>query len=148
MNARFSPAAITYFLIANVLVLGSVAYAFVRESRYPDFYYFTVQEDEYLEWASFWAFLLAAAAFFRTAIVHRPANRIFPWYLYGLALFCFVVAMEEISWGQRLVGFSSPEFFRANNLQGETNIHNFLTVPFGTSLKAALSYALAAALPL
>ena len=56
--------------------------------------------------------------------------------------------MEEISWGQRIVEFSSPEFFRTNNLQGETNIHNFLTGPFGTSLKAALSYSLAGALAL
>ncbi|MCH8148930.1 MAG: tetratricopeptide repeat protein [Planctomycetes bacterium] len=58
------------------------------------------------------------------------------------------MSLEEISWGQRLAGFSSPEFFRENNLQGETNIHNFLTGPFGTTLKHALAYALAAALAL
>ena len=53
VKIRFSPAAITYFLVANVLVLGTAAYALALESGYPDFYYFSVQEDEYLEWASF-----------------------------------------------------------------------------------------------
>jgi hypothetical protein len=130
VNDRFSPAAITYFLVANVLVLGTVAYAFVLESGYPDFYYFSVQEDEYLEWASFWAFLLAAVAFFRTAWVDRPANRLFPWFLYGIALFCFVVAMEEISWGQRLLGYRPPTYFLEYNYQQEFNLHNVVETDY------------------
>ena len=32
--------------------------------------------------------------------------------------------MEEISWGQRVFGIESSEFFKANNLQSETNFHN------------------------
>lgn len=31
---------------------------------------------------------------------------------------------EEISWGQRIFNVESPEFFRANNVQYETNLHN------------------------
>ena len=130
VNDRFSPAAITYFLVANVLVLGAAAYAFALASRYPDFYYFSVQEDEYLEWASFWAFMLAAVAFIRTAAVHRSANHAFPWYLYGIALFCFVVAMEEISWGQRLFGYRPPAYFLEYNFQQEFNIHNVVETDF------------------
>ena len=130
MNDRFSPAAVTYFLVANVLVLGTAAYAFPLESGYPDFYYFSVQEDEYLEWASFWAFLLAAVAFFRTAAVHRRANHAFPWYLYGIALFCFVVAMEEISWGQRLLGYRPPAYFLEYNYQQEFNFHNVVETDY------------------
>jgi hypothetical protein len=130
VNGRFSLADIAFFLVANVLVLGTAAYAFVLESGYPDFYYFSVQEDEYLEWASFWAFLLAAVAFFRTARVHRPANRLFPWFLYGVALFCFIVAMEEISWGQRLLGYRPPTYFLEYNFQQEFNIHNVVEIDF------------------
>jgi hypothetical protein len=33
---------------------------------------------------------------------------------------------EEISWGQRLIGIDSPEFFLENNAQGETNLHNMI----------------------
>ena len=89
----------TYLLAANILVLAVVAYAWFLETRLPDFYYMSVQEDEYIEWASFWAFILAAVAAVVASRTH--AGRI-PWFLYGLALFCFIVAMEEISWGQRL----------------------------------------------
>ncbi len=32
--------------------------------------------------------------------------------------------LEEISWGQRLLGFGSPEALAEANRQGETNIHN------------------------
>ena len=42
----------------------------------------------------------------------------------GLALFCFAVAMEEISWGQRLLGYKAPTYFLEQNYQQEFNIHN------------------------
>lgn len=31
---------------------------------------------------------------------------------------------EEISWGQRIFDIQTPEFFLANNVQNETNLHN------------------------
>jgi hypothetical protein len=44
---------------------------------------------------------------------------------YGaFAILLFVVAMEEISWGQRLIGFETPAALRAINGQGETTLHN------------------------
>ncbi|HKQ81367.1 MAG TPA: hypothetical protein VJS42_04175 [Steroidobacteraceae bacterium] len=36
----------------------------------------------------------------------------------------FLVAMEEISWGQQLVTFQTPEAWRELNRQGETTLHN------------------------
>jgi hypothetical protein len=45
--------------------------------------------------------------------------------LYGvLAVALFFVAGEEISWGQRLLGFHTPAEFAQRNLQGETTVHN------------------------
>lgn len=48
-----------------------------------------------------------------------------------LGTFLFVVlflfaAGEEISWGQRILGVESSEFFIENNAQGETNLHNLV----------------------
>jgi len=50
-------------------------------------------------------------------------------------------AGEEVSWGQRLIGFEVPDFFRQHNAQGETNVHNLLVkgvkinrLVFGTGL--------------
>ena len=42
----------------------------------------------------------------------------------ALALAFFLFAMEEISWGQRIVGFDSPEALIGVNQQGEATIHN------------------------
>ncbi|QPM91141.1 hypothetical protein [Pseudooceanicola algae] len=45
-------------------------------------------------------------------------------WLYAL-LYTFV-AGEEISWGQRIFGWQSSDFFVANNQQAETNLHNLV----------------------
>ena len=113
-----------------MLVLGTVAYAYALDSSYSDFYYFSIQEDEYLEWSTFWAFLLAAVAYVRSGAVYRQATQTFPWYLYGVALFCFVVAMEEISWGQRLFGYRPPTYFLEHNFQQEFNFHNVVDTDY------------------
>lgn len=36
------------------------------------------------------------------------------------------MAMEEISWGQRLFGWETPAAWAALNHQGETNLHNLI----------------------
>ncbi len=43
-----------------------------------------------------------------------------------LALLFFFAAGEEISWGQRIFGIESSEFFLENNKQAETNLHNLV----------------------
>ncbi len=51
----------------------------------------------------------------------RPELKILSFlYLAGLAYYFF----EEISWGQHLFGWTSPEFFSKINSQNETNLHN------------------------
>lgn len=44
----------------------------------------------------------------------------------GFAFIAFLGAMEEISWGQQLFHFESSQFFIEENLQKETNLHNFI----------------------
>ena len=86
----------------SFLMLSVPVYAGALRLLAPDFYYSSVQEDEYLEWATFWSFALAAGCFVFAA-AQRRGERIWPWFPLGLAAFCGVVAMEEISWGQRLL---------------------------------------------
>lgn len=45
------------------------------------------------------------------------------WFL-GLAFLMFVAFGEEISWGQRIFGWNTPELLGELNAQGETNLHN------------------------
>jgi hypothetical protein len=41
-----------------------------------------------------------------------------------MTAFMIFFAGEEISWGQRILGFGTPEIMRDTNQQGEFNIHN------------------------
>lgn len=86
-------------------------------------YGFSVQEDAVLEWATVWSFLIASLAFLKLA---RDDRDELPWFSVCLALFCLFVALEEISWGQRLLGYRPPVYFLENNFQQEFNLHNLV----------------------
>lgn len=45
---------------------------------------------------------------------------------FGLAAASFLVAMEEMSWGQWIFHWDTPESMSAVNLQDETNLHNLV----------------------
>ncbi len=111
-------------LSVNVTILGFLAFAWWLEASQPHVYYAAVQEDQALEWASFWSFLIAGVVFAVVAVRQRRGERVIPWFVIGLALFCIVVAMEEISWAQRIIGHRPPEYFLAKNYQQELNLHN------------------------
>jgi len=148
MNASTPANRTAYFLLANILVLLTIVYAAVLEVQFADLYYMSVQEDEYIEWASFWAFLLAAVASIVASRNYRAASNRFPWFFYGLALFCFLVAMEEISWGQRVLGYRPPVYFLEHNFQQELNIHNVIATDFRKLVLSLTIVGYGVALPL
>jgi len=117
-------------VFTNVLLLGLVAGFGALHALNPDLYYQHVQEDQPLEWLTFWAFMLAALFYGRATMLERRTKRL-PWFLVGLSALCFLVAMEEISWGQRLFGYETPRYFLQNNFQQELNLHNV----FATSVR-------------
>jgi len=111
-------------LVANLSVLLLFAVAALLRGYNESLYYLSVQEDEILEWATFWGFVVAAGIYFFQGWHSLKANRQLPWFVFGLSLFCFFVAMEEISWGQRLLGYKAPDYFLEQNYQQEFNFHN------------------------
>lgn len=54
----------------------------------------------------------------------------------------FVSGMEEISWGQRIVGFTGPETLTGANLQQEANLHNLATDATETAFYSAAAFGL------
>ena len=88
-----------------------------------DLYYLFVQEDQLLEWSSFWGFMLAGGLY-GLATVRSGPGWVMRWFPAGLSLFCLFVAMEEISWGQRVFGYRPPDYFLEFNYQQEFNLHN------------------------
>ena len=110
-------------LFSNVLTLLIICAAAALNFYSDDLYYFSVREDGLLEWTTFWAFIAAAYLNLRLALADRHS----PWAWQIpvlLSLFCFVVAMEEISWAQRILNYQPPEYFLAQNFQQELNLHN------------------------
>ena len=110
--------------LVNGLIIGVLAYALALRTYNSELYYLGLQEDEYLEWATFWGFVLAAGVFVVAAVRQRRSKGRLPWFLAGVALFCLFVAMEEVSWGQRLLGYRPPSYFLEHNFQQEFNVHN------------------------
>lgn len=80
-------------------------------------------EDGPFEYASALLYFSAAAACLMFAARARGRGRLRFW-LAGLAGLFVFVGGEEISWGQRLVGFGTPEDLAAVNVQGEFTLHN------------------------
>jgi glucan phosphoethanolaminetransferase (alkaline phosphatase superfamily) len=72
-------------------------------------------------------FLILVAAFFIAVMTLLRMDRKQKWLAAWTALAaicCFYVAGEEVSWGQKFVQWSTPEFWAHLNDQGETNLHN------------------------
>ena len=69
-------------------------------------------------------FLSFAAALFIGIRFVKARNNLFGSLYLVLAFTFFVVAMEEISWGQRIFDVATPSYFEENNFQQELNIHN------------------------
>jgi len=109
---------------------------------FPIAYIWGTYEDLIGEWTQFWLFIATFVVSTRLLFLSTRYRLTFA----ALAICCFYVSMEEISWGQRLFGFATPDFFKAHNLQSETNFHNFVAGPFSTTLKASIGYALAGAM--
>jgi len=70
-------------------------------------------------------FYLLASIFFILSLSKRNSLYI-NGFIGVLALACFFVGMEEISWGQRIFGIETPPTYKQINYQGELTIHNLI----------------------
>jgi hypothetical protein len=107
-----------------LMVLAQVAIKLLD----PASYRVLIGEDSPYEHGTALAYLAASitAAVIAWTLLRR-SDRLFAGLYAVLTLGFFVIAGEEISWGQRILHVQSPEFFLQHNLQQEINIHNFLT---------------------
>ena len=121
-----------YLSLQHVVLFVTMFGLLTLAERAPARFEQAMREDGWAEWATFCAFALAgglAAHALWHARRHELLQRVA---LFGLALFCVFVAGEEISWGQRLLGFRPPALFLENNHQQESNLHNLLKGIFET----------------
>jgi cbb3-type cytochrome oxidase subunit 3 len=81
-------------------------------------------EDRLVEWLTFIFFFAASILSFLTLLYRSTMKKLAIWYFLLMGIFLLVCAGEEISWGQRIIGFQTPEKISIINEQKEFNVHN------------------------
>ncbi len=117
-------------------VIGMLYLAWTR----PELYESLVQEDRLVEWWTVFLFLGAGVAFTSVAWRGRRLGDA------GVAAFCLAAAGEEVSWGQRILGFTPSSTFLEHNAQQEANLHNLVEAfgqPKWTFIAVLVAYGIA-----
>lgn len=114
---------IAFPLIALYLIVGA-SIAMVA----PDYFTTVVaKEDGPIEWLTVVGLVLSfLVCVTRVIKLKSQKTWVFISVWSFLALFTFFGAGEEISWGQRIFNIESSEWFKENNAQAETNLHNLV----------------------
>ena len=109
-------------LICGVLLGGMYLFQFY----FPVGYSYFIREDSWVEYSTFACYFTAGSLVLWTIARNSSARR--PGYIL-LCLGLFLVAMEEISWGQRLFGIRTPYMLAQYNAQSELSLHNAFFIP-------------------
>ena len=112
------------FLAPPGMLIGLAGYRLARGPGDP-LYLLLVREDSLVEW-------LTALVYLAGVVVSwLLCSRLYALRRFALAGFyavlgacCLFVALEEVSYGQRLLGFATPERVVTRNVQQEMTIHN------------------------
>ncbi len=121
-NMKASPKAVWIYLFYLIFFLANILLFSIDQVFYKKYFW---GEDRLIEWLTCIGFFWASLICLGILIKFNPLmNRWALFYLTGFFLFFFVCAGEEISWGQRLLGFQTPEVLLEHNQQEEFNIHN------------------------
>ena len=95
---------------------------FLKSSSEFESYLRTISEGSVIEWAGFLALLASGCLFFNAA--KRWNNSLSRWILFAASVGTFLIGMEEMSWGQMIFNWDSPDLFDKYNIQHETGLHN------------------------
>ncbi len=104
-----------------IIGLATLFFGFTNATYFDNVF---AQEDGFIEYMTFlFLFLVSITQFSR---LRKFKNKSTLWVVsvFFLGLLFFFGAGEEISWGQRIFNIESGDFFKDNNLQNETNLHN------------------------
>jgi hypothetical protein len=130
-------------LIVGGIIILIVALSLLMRYPFRPLFRWVTEEDSLLEWLQFACIFSASVIFARIgAQLVRVGQRGAGLFYLLIALGAFFVVGEEISWGQRIFGWGTPETLDAINHQGETNVHNirFVQRAFGLVILVGSMY--------
>ena len=120
------------FTFPIIFLFSSFVVWLVDKSFY--FRLFGVLESGLFEWVQFASYSLASVLGFKSFLfLKKKSLRCQSYCLLVFALMCAFIALEEVSYGQHIFHWQTPDYFSSVNLQGETNLHNLSSIQ-GNSL--------------
>ncbi len=131
-----------------MLALFSVV-ATAKMPGYESFLHTMTQENGVFETIS--VLLLLSIFFYGLVSVYnyrKNFNKRALFLIVSFAIVALLAAMEEISWGQHLFHFQSSSYFLENNMQHETNLHNFMNANLFSSIIYSSVYTFLVFIPL
>lgn len=131
---RFKISTLCKKLITIGAPIAILIWAYYFQSINYAYFRWLVQEDGLVEIIQVILLLFASYFSLRLFKLNLHKKKIIA-LIMGLAFIgFFFIAGEEISWGQRIFNWSTPDHYAVTNIQGETNIHNNQSM-FGLSMR-------------
>lgn len=121
---------ITKYLFPGLVLIFAVFYL-TNEPLYRLF----ISEDHVVEWLTFLFLILSGVSSAILAKRIKKRHDYLHWFFIIFAGFCILAGFEEISWGQRVFGVESNEFFKTHSDQQEINLHNTFQGTVGIKTK-------------
>jgi hypothetical protein len=119
------------FVFPFVLALGfALLYLFL-----PNIYLKIIREDKLVEDLQALSYFISSAIGFMAIVkLHKSPYKDITCILALFAISTLLIGLEEISWGQRILGIATPESFMDSNTQKELTVHNLYEVQKYTDL--------------
>lgn len=117
---RFLGASVAVGVLVGIGALAAIAHARYDEA-FPFLFGTETRDLGLSEWGAAALFLVCSI---RAISLFKFSKGIERLSFVALAIICFAIAGEEISWGQWFLHWETPEQIASVNLQNETNLHN------------------------
>jgi hypothetical protein len=113
---------LTHILLCILPIISLLIFFLLARYRNP-IYQLIGMEDGILEWLQFVLFLFSSLLALLISYKLSKSNKVISFIYLILTLGLMFIALEEISWGQRIFNWETTQKFQ-ENIQQETNIHN------------------------
>jgi hypothetical protein len=125
------------FLFPAFFLCFAFALKFLNNPLYQTL--FGILEGGLFEWVQFICYGIASWISLKTFVTIKNSDlKLQKYVILIFSLGCALIALEEISWGQHIFKWVSPDWFSNSNLQKETNLHNLAAIQ-GNALIGQLS---------
>jgi hypothetical protein len=114
----------TGYVLIILIILSGIGISLIDPDMFVRYY---TEEDGIIE--NLTAVFLFGSGILMLGKIVKLTSKKNTWFLITtlfISLVFLFVGGEEISWGQRMLNVESSEFFKQNNAQAETNLHNLV----------------------